>query len=50
MLSLVSFDGLSVPCSCLLSLDVKVILWVLLYKALEPRTSDDQGYMCDNYH
>jgi len=42
MLSLVSFDGLSVSCSFLLSLEVKVILWVILCKALEPRTSDDQ--------
>jgi len=41
MLALVCFDGLSVPCTCLLSLDVKVILWAMFCKALEPRTSDD---------
>jgi len=37
MLALVSFDRLSVACSYLLSLDVKVILWVMLCKALEAK-------------
>ena len=50
MLAIVSFDGLSIACSCLLSLNVKVFLWVMLCKALEPKTSDGKGYMCDNYH
>jgi len=44
-LLLFTFDGLSVGCTCLLSLDVKVILWIMLCNALEPRTSDGQGYM-----
>jgi len=35
ILALVSFDGLSVACSCFLSLDVKMISWVMLCKALE---------------
>jgi len=37
MLALISFDGLIVACSCLLNLNVKVILWVILYNALEAK-------------
>jgi len=36
LLSLV-FDGLLLTCSYLLSLDVKVIVWVMLCKALEAK-------------
>jgi len=50
MLTFVSFDGLSVAFSYLLSLAVKVILWAILCKALEPRSSDGQWYMWGNYH
>ena len=50
MLALVSFDGLSIACTCLLSLDVISDLMSHSGKALESRTSDSQGYMCDNYH
>jgi len=39
---LFNFDGLNVACSCLLSLDIKVILWVMLCKALEAKASDGQ--------
>ena len=44
ILALISFDGLSIACTCLLSLNIKVILWVMLCKTLEPRTSDGEGY------
>jgi len=41
---LFGFDGLSVACTYWVWM-WWVILWVMLWNALEPSTSDGQGYM-----